>query len=96
MDLNDLETVRTFAKALPWIAYLLILIGWGLGSLASGSIATTIDPDHRKTIPLIIGIFLTISGILNILLFQHPVWFIILGIPLFIPGTLAGHHLAKK
>jgi len=96
LDLNNIEAVRSFAQNLPWTAYLLVLFGWYDGSFFAGWISSKISKNNTKIIPILIGIFLTISGIMNFIMLQHPLWVVIIGLPAFIPLTILGSQMGQK
>lgn len=96
MDLNDIHAVQAFAKTLPWTAYIMVLLGWAFSSIFAGWISTKISHEKSMKLAIFIGIVLTILGTANVFMLEHPVWFTVIGLPLFIPGCIAGHKLAYQ
>ncbi|MFO0781191.1 MAG: hypothetical protein U0519_04930 [Candidatus Gracilibacteria bacterium] len=96
MDLNDIHAVQTFAKTLPWTAYIMVLLGWAMSSIFAGWISTKIAHEKTMKLAITLGIILTLLGIANSLMLEHPIWFNVIGLPLFIPCSILGHKLATQ
>ena len=83
---------------MPLTANIVALAGYFLGSFAGGYMVTKLSRRESPgmSLPLLIGVILTIGGVLNffVLLPGKPIWFTIAGIVIFIPVTLLGHKLA--
>ena len=96
---GDPARLREFMTSLPITAYVMILIGYLLGAFAGGFIATKLSRRESPgpSIPLIIGIILTIFGALNffVALPGQPVWFIAASLVSFIPASFIGHRIAR-
>jgi hypothetical protein len=60
--------------------------GWVTEKSAAGSILLAPITD----------IILTLCGVMNFLMIPHPLWFVIVGMLIFIPLTLAGYFVAKN
>lgn len=95
LDLNDSMAIKSFYDMQPISFWFLVLAGWALGSFLCGLLIKWISKNGNKTLPVIAGSILTISAIANFILLPHPVWFIVVGLIIFIPSTLAGHKLYK-
>jgi hypothetical protein len=95
LNFEDSEAVALFYKNQPLSLWILVLLGWFVGSLLCGLIIKWISKNSNKTLPIIAGCILTLSAIANFLSFPHPTWFIIVGLVVFIPSTLLGHKLYK-
>lgn len=88
------DATLTF-KEQPLPFWLTVLFGWALGSLLCGLTIRLISKQKNKTAPFIAGCLLTLSAIANFLLLSHPVWFVIVGLSIFLPFALLGHSLPK-
>lgn len=95
MDLNNLEEVRAFTQTLPWTAYILVLLGWSLGAFFGGFLLYRVDRTARGLSPIILGIILTLGGVSNFIMLEHPIWVMILGLLIFIPMSVAGFRTSK-
>jgi hypothetical protein len=89
-----LSTDPSFPKATEWITaipveqMLMVLLAYVIGSFGAGFITTSISPG--KSLALITGFILLISGTINVLLIPHPLWFTIISISLYIPFAYGG------
>ena len=82
----------------PAKAYIIVLIGYLLASFAGGFIVTKMSRRESPglTLPIIIGVILTLLMVGNILMLPgQPMWFIATGLVIFIPVTLIGHRFAR-
>lgn len=94
IDAHDHHAMANYVANLPRRALLFDLVGWILGSLICGYLIGFIDQTNNKIPAYIGGLFLTTSGIVDLILMPHPMWFIIISMAVFIPFTLLGHTIA--
>lgn len=96
---NDPEAMKAFMTTLPATAYILLAIGYALGTFAGGFIVTKMSRRESPgmTLPMLIGIFFTLAGVWNFFfaLPGHPTWVVVLCLLIYIPFTLLGHKVAK-
>ena len=71
----------------------MVIIGYALGALVSGFIATKISKDGKPTAALICGIIFLVFTIYNMTVLPTPIWFWVLGILVW-TLVLAGYRLA--
>ena len=97
---GDPAKFREFLLTMPTTAYVVILIGYFLGSFAGGFIVKNMSRRESSgmTLPLVIGGILTVGGLLNffVLLPGQPSWFVIIGLLIFIPVSLLGAKFAGR
>ena len=96
--MKDPAALREYMAKGPVTAYVVVLIGYVLASFAGGFIVTKMSRRESPglSLPLIIGVLLTLLMITNILMLPgQPIWFIILGLLTFIPLSLLGHRFAR-
>ncbi|MEO7660565.1 MAG: hypothetical protein ABIV48_13200, partial [Pyrinomonadaceae bacterium] len=88
-----------FMSSLPLTAYVVVLVGYFLGSFAGGYIVTkmTMREGPGVALPIFIGVILTLIGIVNffVMLPGQPVWFTTVALLTFIPVALLGHKMAR-
>ena len=96
VDARDHAAMETFTKGLPTSAHLLVLAGWGLGTLAAGWLAAHLAPAAPRRQALLIGGLLLVAGVLNMLSLPHPTWFRVSGVLLFLPCALLGARLGTR
>lgn len=98
--INDPAKFREFMATLPMTAYVVVLIGYFLGSFAGGFIVKNMSRRESPgmALPILIGGVLTIGGILNFFVFLpgQPIWFVILAFLIYIPVSLLGAKFAGK
>lgn len=95
--MNDPAKLREYMANGPVIAYVVVLIGYFLGSFGGGYIVTKMSRRESPGVSLsiLVGAILTLLMVVNILMLPgQPVWFIALGLLTFIPVSLLGHKLA--
>jgi len=94
-DFNDSIAVQAFYDDQPLRFWLIVLLGWVVGSFLCGLLIKWISRSEFKKLPIIAGVILTLSSLANFFVLPHPTWFMIVSIFCFIPATLAGHRLLK-
>lgn len=88
MDFNDPEMVRDFVSRLPLGAFLAILLGWLLGTLAGAMVACRVAQEKPVVFASIIGAVMMAATVANLVMIPHPTWFSIAGIGVITAGTL--------
>lgn len=95
---EDPAAMRAYFDALPTAAYVTLIVGYAVASFVGGFIATKMGRRFSSgpTLALIIGVLLTIGGILNflVLLPYHPAWVTALCLAIYIPFALLGYLAA--
>ncbi len=96
--MNDPARLRQYMETLPPLAYIIVLVGYFLGSLAAGFIVRNMSRRESPGIGLavLVGVILMVGGILNffVMLPGQPVWFIALSMLTYIPVSLLGYKFA--
>lgn len=93
MKPGDMEGFKAYIETLPFLGKFMVIIGYALGALVSGFIATKISKDGKPTAALICGVIFLFFTIYNMTVLPTPIWFWILGILVWIL-VLAGYKLA--
>jgi hypothetical protein len=94
--MTDREAIRGLMASAPVGAFLVVILGWVLGSLAGGCAAAWIGKRVRIRLGLVLGFLLTLGGIANNLMLPPPLWFWVVGLVLFIPAAFIGARLAPQ
>lgn len=92
------EEIAAFVASLPLGTLLTFIFGYMLGSLAGGWMATKVTKERHNSVPsLIVGIILTIVGLVNFFVVfpGQPAWFVAVSLLIYIPVSLLGHRLAR-
>jgi len=92
---TDKEAMRALMAGAPVGAFLVVLIGWALGSFVGGFVAARIAPASPLAHALVLGGLLTLAGVANNLLIPPPGWFWIPTLLVFLPGACAGASVAR-
>jgi len=93
MKPNDMEGFKSYIETLPFLGKFMVIVGYAVGALVSGFIATKISKDGKPTAAIICGIVFLIFTIYNMTVLPTPIWFWILGILVW-TLVLAGYKLA--
>ncbi len=95
----DPAKLREYMANGPVIGYVVVLVGYFLGAFAGGFIVKNMSRRESPgmTLPILIGAVLTAAGILNyVMLPGQPMWFLILGLLIFIPVSMFGAKFAGR
>lgn len=95
--ISDREAMRNFVANLPAIAYLVLAVGYAIGSFVGGFVATKVAGAADGFLPsLVIGVLLMVMGVINFFFTVpgSPVWAIILCLLMYIPFALIGNRVA--
>jgi hypothetical protein len=95
LDFNDSIAVKKFYENQPVSLWLLVLLGWIVGSFLCGLLIKTISKKESRKLPIVAGIILTLSAVANFFSLPHPTWFIVVSLIVFLPSTLFGHKIFK-
>lgn len=93
MKPNDMEGFKSYVETLPFLGKFMVIVGYAVGALVSGFIATKISKDGKPTAAIICGIVFLVFTIYNMTVLPTPIWFWILGILVW-TLVLAGYKLA--
>ena len=91
MGLTDPEQIRAVMAKAPAGAFVVVLIGWILGSFSGGFVAAKVDKTMR--VAIVTGLLLTVLGILNNLMLPPPAWFWA-SVIVFLPSAWLGGRTA--
>ncbi|MEO6050257.1 MAG: hypothetical protein ABIP78_02860 [Pyrinomonadaceae bacterium] len=97
--MSDAAKLREYMANGPVQAYVVMLIGYFLASIAGGFLVKNMSRRESPgmALPILIGVILTVGGILNFLMLPgQPVWFMALATLIFVPVSLLGAKFAGK
>lgn len=91
------KLLREWFETLPTGAFLLATACHGLGCMA-GAIAAMLVAGRRSLVtPVIVGLFFTVGGIMNLASIPHPAWFPFVDVPIYVVlAVVAGVVLKRK
>lgn len=93
LDMNDKEAMADFVASLPVGALLIVVVAYAAGSFVGGALAAFIGSGAKVRHALVVGAFLLISGVMNLVSIPHPVWFSIVTVLVFIPAAWLGGRM---
>lgn len=97
VELAGHELVVAQRAGQPTTAMLLfVAAGWFLGAFAGSLLAQRIDHARRPVAALTVAAILAALALFNLLALPHPVWFWVLGLAVFLPGTLLGIFFGRR
>jgi hypothetical protein len=94
--MTDRDEIRALMASAPAGAFLVVLVGWALGSFTGGYLAGWIAGRSPVTHALVLGSLLTLAGIANNLMIPPPVWFWFPTLAVFLPSAYGGGRLAPS
>lgn len=93
MKLDDIEGFKAYVDNLPFMGKFIVILGYALGALLSGFVATKVANNNKPTAAMICGIIFLFFTIYNMVLLPTPAWFWVLGIVVW-GLVLVGYKLA--
>ena len=90
---SDPEAMTAMMSRLPRAALLIVLLGWGLATMAGAWIAARVA-GRRQGPAWTVGVVLLAAAVFNMLELPHPLWFWIAGVAVFLPAAWLGGRLA--
>ena len=73
-DMTNREALRQAAAALPVSAFVILLVGWSLASLAGSFVAARWAGKAPVTHGLLVALILLAATVANLVAIPHPVW----------------------
>lgn len=96
-DINpeDPAQMGAWIQSLPATAFLFLLMVYALGAIAAGFVANKVAKPTPYRPALLAGTGLLVAGLLNLLTFPHPMWFMVLSSLVYLAGAWLGGRLAR-
>lgn len=96
MNYSTPDTIKQYIANAPSIIFILVIIGYALGSLIGGFVSSLISLRNKMTKAITVGGILFGLGAYNLLTIPHPGWVIICALAVFLPMAYAGGFLGVK
>jgi hypothetical protein len=97
VDMKDPKTISNMMTSMPVAAFIWILLGYAFSSFVGGLIATVISGRQKMNAALIVGAFLMVGGIMNLIMIPfHPMWFMIADVCIYIPCSWLGYMVVRS
>jgi hypothetical protein len=94
--MTDREAIKSLLASAPIGAFLVVMAGWAIGSLAGGWLAARVARRTPVGHALVLGALLTLGGIANNLMVPPPLWFWITSLLVLLPAAYAGGRLGSR
>lgn len=91
--LKDREAIRALLATAPVTAFIVVIIGWILGSFTGGWVAARVAGGAAIGHGLVVGVLLTLAGIANNLMIPPPLWFWVVSMLVLLPSAYLGARL---
>ncbi len=93
---RNLAELKSYFAEAPAIIFIVVILGYALGSLAGGLVAALIRKKSKMSNALTVGGILMGLGLRNLIILSHPLWVTIIALAVFIPFAWLGGKLAVK
>ena len=98
IDFSDSVQFGNFVQSLPIGAFLLVAGGWILGTLGGGLLACLIAREKPFIYSGIVGGFIFLATVANLIMIPHPLWFsisalIAIAVVTYITGIIASSRV---
>jgi len=93
---NDLAAISGVVKQLPLSAFLFLLVNYIVCSFLGGIVSTLISKRETVRPVLVVGIVLTLAGLYNVVSIEHPMWFTIISLFIYLPFSYFGYWTVRK
>jgi hypothetical protein len=94
IDPANREALKKGFAGLPVGALLLVLAGYALGTFSGALLAAAVAGRAPVTHGMIIGVLFLAAGIYNLMVIEHPLWFCMASVAVFLPAAYLGAKLA--
>ncbi|OJW85201.1 MAG: hypothetical protein BGO69_06165 [Bacteroidetes bacterium 46-16] len=95
-DLYDAASVNKVLPLMPSIIFVWLILSYVIASFLAGIMATLLSKRSNKNPALVCGIIMTLSGIIDIAIIHHPLWFSIADCCAYLPFSYIGYLAARK
>ena len=92
---GDHDAMKDYIAGLSNGAFILILAGYITGSFLAGVVVKAVSKSTDKKPAYIVGVLLTVGGLINFMTIPHPVWMAVIGTLCYVPMVLAGFSVIK-
>ncbi len=94
VDFNDSVQFGSYVKSLPIGAFLFVAGGWTLATLGGGLLACFIAKEKPFVYSGIVGGFILVATVANLIMIPHPLWFsisalIAIAVMTYVTGVIA-------
>lgn len=87
--------LKEWFGTLPTGAFLLATVCHGLGCMVGAFVAMLVSGRRSLVPPLVVGVFFTVCGIMNLSSVPHPAWFPFVDLPVYVVLAIVAGLLLK-
>lgn len=80
LDFSDPEAIRPYMATLPFLALLVPMIAWVVGTFVGSVVASKIGTANPLLFAGVVGGLVLAATIANLIMIPHPVWFSIVSL----------------
>ncbi len=96
IDFQHGEALKHLMAQMPMGAFLLLLLGYAVGSFAGGLTSALVSGRETSTPSLITGMIIMAGGALNLYQIPHPMWFNIANIFVYVLFAYLGFLVVSR
>ena len=96
LDQSDFEAMSEYMLSLPSIAHLIILLAHIISATGAGFVVSRIASSYQLVLAGLLGGFLTIMGVINLLQVPHPTWFNAIDPFVHLSFAYMGYRVGRK
>ncbi|HEX9162199.1 MAG TPA: hypothetical protein VF980_10880 [Thermoanaerobaculia bacterium] len=93
IDMHSMKGIKAYVAALPLSAFVLVLAGWCVATVAGTYAAARIA--RTRGAAYVVGAILFAAGVYNSFAIPQPAWFSTISLIIYVLGTLAGARLGS-
>ena len=96
IDPKNIEAVKSFFRSLPAIAFVILLVGHGVGSFVAAGITTLVGESIRWIPTAVISLFFVLMSLGYWAAYPFPSWFVVLDLLVFPAMGFSGEWTARR
>lgn len=96
VDLQNVEAFKQHVAGAPTGMLLSVLAAWAGGAFVGGLVAALLSERRRGVHALAVGALQTVLALVQFTIIPHPLWFMVLGVTIFLPFAGLGGLLVGR
>eukprot|EP00759_Apiculatamorpha_spiralis_P050325 PhF_6_TR4601/c0_g1_i1/m.6456 len=90
---RDKTQMSNYMNTLPMTAFLMLLATHTVGAGIAGFTMTALTGSTQPAHLLRVGAIFLLCGVFNVKVIQHPRWFVVVDLVMYIPSAMVGGHV---
>jgi hypothetical protein len=95
-DVRNMEALGNAIRQMPTGAFIALLANYVFAAFVGGAVASLVSSRVRKIPAIVVGVVLTIAGLMNAIMLPNPIWFKIANLLIYLPSAYLGYLLVRK